>query len=171
MAVRNIVQRGDLILQKKSRPVEKFDERLGQLIDDMKETLIQADGAGLAAVQVGVLRRVCIVDSLCKENTSAREFLELVNPEIVKEDGQQENEEGCLSVPEERGITRRPAAVQLKAQDRHGNWHIYSGKDIKARAFCHEIDHMNGILFTDRVIRSVHPRNGKQTGRNTQRRR
>ncbi|MDR1805258.1 MAG: peptide deformylase [Clostridium sp.] len=154
MALREIVQLGDPILNKTSRPVEKFDERLAQLIDDMKETLKKADGAGLAAVQVGVLRRVCVVDNDGKKGRSSGNYLELVNPEIIFEEGIQEDEEGCLSVPNAQGITRRPALVHVRAQDRNGKWHIYYGDGIKARAFCHEIDHMDGILFTSRVIRS-----------------
>ncbi|MDR3343995.1 MAG: peptide deformylase [Oscillospiraceae bacterium] len=153
MAIRTIVQLGDTILNKRSRPVEKFDDRLAQLLDDMKDTLKKADGAGLAAVQVGVLRRVCVIDVECKKGHSAGEFLELINPEIVKEDGTQEEEEGCLSLPGEQGITRRPAVVHVRAQDRHGKWHIHYGEGIKARAFCHELDHMDGVLFTQRVIR------------------
>jgi len=153
MAIRNIIQAGDPILNKKSRNVESFDERLALLIDDMKETLRKADGAGLAAVQVGVLRRVCIIDAECKDSRSASAFLELINPEIVKAEGVQEKEEGCLSVPGKQGITSRPAIVHVRAQDRNGKWHVYYGEDVKARAFCHEIDHMDGILFTERVIR------------------
>jgi peptide deformylase len=153
MAIRTIVQLGDPILNKKSRPVESFDERLAQLLDDMKETLKKADGAGLAAVQVGVLRRICVIDTTCEKGRSSGEFLELVNPEIVKEEGVQEADEGCLSIPGEQGLTRRPAIVHVRAQDRHGKWHVHYGENIKARAFCHEIDHMDGVLFTQRLIR------------------
>ena len=155
MAIRNIIQFGDPILNKKSRPVENFDERLALLIDDMKETLKKADGAGLAAVQVGVLRRVCIIDAECKKGKGTTEFLELINPEIIKEEGVQEKEEGCLSVLGEQGITCRPAVVHVRAQDRNGKWHIHYGEDVTARAFCHELDHMDGVLFTERIIRKV----------------
>ncbi|MDR0884183.1 MAG: peptide deformylase [Oscillospiraceae bacterium] len=145
MAIRNIVQLGDPILTKASRPVKNFDDRLAQLLDDMRDTLKKADGAGLAAVQVGVLRRVCIVDA-------GGETLELVNPEILKQEGEQVEEEGCLSLPGKQGKTRRPALVDIRAQDRAGKWHIHRGEGVKARAFCHEIDHLDGILFTQRVI-------------------
>lgn len=146
MALRNIVKIGDPILNKKSRVVEKFDERLFTLIDDMRETLKDANGAGLAAVQVGVLKRVVLVDA-------GDGIMELINPTILKEEGVQESEEGCLSLPGEWGVTRRPKKVQIKAQDRNGDWHIYTGEDLKAKAFCHEIDHLDGILFTSHVIR------------------
>jgi peptide deformylase len=151
MAIRKIVQIEDPILKRQSRPVEKFDERLWQLLDDMKETLKKADGAGLAAVQVGVLRRVCVIDGKCQPGASSGEFIEVINPEIVKEDGVQEEEEGCLSLPGKQGITRRPAVVHMRAQDRYGKWHVHYGEGLKARAFCHEIDHMDGILFTERL--------------------
>lgn len=148
MALRTIIMDSDPILQKKSRPVEVFDSRLAALIDDMKDTLRHAQGVGLAAVQVGVLRRVVVVDN-------GSELLELVNPELVETTGNQEQQEGCLSLPGVTGITRRPARVKVKAQDRHGKWHIYSGEDLVARCFCHELDHLDGILFTSRVVRAV----------------
>ena len=150
MGYREIVKIGDPILNKKSRPVEVFDGKLSALIDDMRETLYKAQGCGLAAVQVGVLRRVVVMD--CGDG-----FIELVNPEIVSSDGRQEVQEACLSVPNEHGITVRPATVRVKAQDRTGKWHVYKGTDLKARCFCHEIDHLDGILFTQRVIRKENP--------------
>ena len=151
MATRNIVKVGDDILRKKSRPVEKFDKRLWQLLDDMKETMYLANGVGLAAVQVGVLRRVVVLD--CSQDRS--DYLELINPEIIDTEGEQREQEGCLSLPGECGITLRPAVVRVKAQDREGNWCVYKGEGLKARCFCHEIDHLDGILFTDREIKDV----------------
>ncbi len=151
MATRNIVKVGDDILRKKSRPVEKFDKRLWQLLDDMKETMYLANGVGLAAVQVGVLRRVVVLD--CSQDRS--DYLELINPEIIDTEGEQREQEGCLSLPGECGITLRPAVVRVKAQDRDGNWCVYKGEGLKARCFCHEIDHLDGILFTDREIKDV----------------
>ena len=112
----------------------------------MKETMYKADGVGLAAVQVGVLRRAVVID--CGDG-----FLELINPEIIKTSGRQKETEGCLSLPGKSGITLRPSKVKVKAQDRHGEWHEYSGEDLKARCFCHEIDHLDGILFTDKLAR------------------
>lgn len=150
MAVRNIVKTGDPILGKKSRPVEKFDERLWQLLDDMKETMYLADGVGLAAVQVGTLRRVVVLD--CTADRSG--YLELINPEIIETEGEQFETEGCLSFPGESGVTCRPASVKVKAQDRNGKWCVYKGTELKARCFCHEIDHLDGIVFTQRVIKN-----------------
>lgn len=145
MATRNIVTVGDPMLKKHSRVVEKFDDRLAQLIDDMKETMYAADGCGLAAVQVGVLKRVVVVDV-------GDGFMELVNPEITYSDGEQRDSEGCLSVPGESGVTVRPAVVKVKAQDRNGRWQVFKGEGLKARCFCHELDHLDGILFTQRLV-------------------
>lgn len=144
MALRNIVKVGDPILAKKSRPVEKFDDRLHTLLDDMKQTMYSANGVGLAAVQVGVLRRIVVID--CGDG-----YLELVNPEITERSGRQLEEEGCLSLPGESGVTLRPETVKLKAQDRNGKWHVYKAEGLKARCFCHETDHLDGILFTQRL--------------------
>ena len=148
MALRNIVKVGDPILNKKSRVVERFDDRLSVLIDDMFETMYAADGVGLAAVQVGMLKRVVVLDV-------GDGKIELVNPEITLAEGEQEESEGCLSLPGESGITKRPAKVQVKAQDRTGKWHVYTGEGLKARCFCHELDHLEGILFTSKVIRKL----------------
>ncbi|MBR0121374.1 MAG: peptide deformylase [Clostridia bacterium] len=126
MALRNIVKVGDPILNKKSRPVEKFDDRLHTLLDDMKQTMYSANGVGLAAVQVGVLRRIVVID--CGDG-----YIELINPEITERSGQQLEEEGCLSLPGESGITLRPETVKLKAQDRNGKWHVYKADGLKAR--------------------------------------
>ncbi|MBQ6265118.1 MAG: peptide deformylase [Clostridia bacterium] len=144
MALRNIVKVGDPILAKKSRPVEKFDDRLHTLLDDMKQTMYSANGVGLAAVQVGVLRRIVVID--CGDG-----YLELINPEITERSGRQLEEEGCLSLPGESGVTLRPETVRLKAQDRNGKWHVYKAEGLKARCFCHETDHLDGVLFTQRL--------------------
>ncbi len=146
MAIRNIVKNGDDILAKTSRKVEKFDARLLQLLDDMKETMYNANGVGLAAVQVGILRRVVVID--CGDG-----YIELINPEITSSEGTQFAEEGCLSFPGESGVTSRPAVVRVKAQDRNGKWCIYKGVGLKARCFCHELDHLDGVVFTQRVIK------------------
>ena len=146
MAIRNIVKIGDPILAKTSRKVENFDARLWQLLDDMKETMYNANGVGLAAVQVGILRRVVVID--CGDG-----YIELINPEIISSEGSQLAEEGCLSLPGEVGVTNRPAVVRVKAQDRNGKWCIYKGEELKARCFCHELDHLDGIVFTQRVVK------------------
>ena len=146
MAIRNIVKLGDPILSKKSRPVENFDQKLFTLLDDMKDTLYKAQGAGLAAVQVGVLRRVVVMD--CGDG-----YLELINPEIVEKSEEVQREtEGCLSLPGKFGVTERPKKVIVKAQNRDGQWCLYKGTDLKARCFCHEIDHLDGILYTSHVV-------------------
>ena len=146
MALRNIVKEGDSVLRKTSRSVLNFDEKLATLLDDMKETMYKAEGVGLAAPQVGILRRVCIVDI-------GDGLIELVNPVIEEEEGSQEGSEGCLSCPGESGIVVRPMKVTVRAQDRFGNTFRITGEELKARAFCHEIDHLNGILYKDKVIR------------------
>ena len=146
MAVRNIVEKGDPILRKISRSVLNFDEKLATLIDDMIETMHNADGVGLAAPQVGILRRICVIDV-------GDGPIELVNPVIIKEEGEQVGSEGCLSVPGQSGIVKRPMKVTVKAQDRKGNTFEISGEELLARAFCHEIDHLNGFLYVDKVIR------------------
>ena len=149
MAIRNIVTIDDPVLRKKSRPVVNFDEKLWTLLDDMKETLKKADGAGLAAVQVGILRRAVIVD------VGDGKPLELINPEIVETSGEQEGQEGCLSLPGKWGVVRRPEFVKVRAQNRNGQWCMFKGEGLKARCFCHEIDHLDGIVFTDRAKRML----------------
>lgn len=145
MALRNIVKLGDPILNKSSRKVEKFDEKLATLIDDMLETMYHANGVGLAAVQVGMLKRVVVIDI-------GDGPMELVNPEITLKEGEQRESEGCLSLPGKYGVTVRPMKVQVKAQDRNGKWQVFTGEGLKARAFCHEIDHLDGVLFTSHVV-------------------
>lgn len=145
MALRNIVKLGDPILNKTSRKVDKFDDKLAALIDDMLETMYSANGVGLAAVQVGILKRVVVIDI-------GEGPMELVNPEITMKEGEQQESEGCLSLPGKYGVTSRPQKVQVKAQDRNGKWQVFTGEDLKARAFCHEIDHLDGILFTSHLV-------------------
>lgn len=146
MALREIVKFGDDILRKKCRPVTAFDQKLWTLLDDMRDTLKAADGAGLAAPQVGMLRRAVIVDVHDDHGV-----IELINPEIVSTEGTQLGDEGCLSAPGEWGRVERPATVTVKAQDRNGNEFTMTGSGLLARAFCHEIDHLDGVLFTDRI--------------------
>lgn len=144
MAIRNIVQVGDDVLRKKSAPVEAFDGKLAELLDDMKETLAEANGAGLAAPQVGVLRRVFVVD--VKEG-----YYEFVNPVIVKTKGRQVGEEGCLSVRGKYGSVERPRVVEIRAFDRNGRAFTLKAFDFFARALCHEYDHLDGILYIDKA--------------------
>lgn len=151
MALRNIVTVGDPVLTKVCRPVTKFDDRLSQLIDDMIETLHDANGAGLAAPQIGVLRRVVIV------NTEGEDW-ELVNPEIVEvSEEEQTGIEGCLSLPGKYGIVTRPEHVVVRAQDRNGDWYEYEGEDIVARCFLHEIDHLDGHMYTEIAEKMLTP--------------
>jgi peptide deformylase len=148
MATRNIITEGNPTLTKVCRPVTSFDERLATLIDDMKETVVQANGIGLAAPQVGVLRRVVVVDL-------GEEIIELVNPRILEQSGEQDGLEGCLSVPERFGMVKRPNYVKLEAQDRHGDWYEYEGEELIARCFCHELEHLDGHLYTERAYRML----------------
>ena len=141
MALRNIVTEGDSVLTKVSRPVTKFDRRLHVLLDDMTDTLVDAGGVGLAAPQVGVLRRAVVVDT-------GEGILELINPEIIEESGEQTGLEGCLSVPGKYGIVTRPNYVKVRAQDRDGNWFEAEGEELIARCFCHELAHLEGQLYT-----------------------
>ena len=143
MALRNIVTVGDSVLSKVCRPVTKFDNRLSILIDDMIETLEDSNGVGLAAPQVGVLRRVVVVDA------GEDGILELVNPEIIEQSGEQTGLEGCLSVPGKYGIVTRPNVVKVRAQDRKGDWYEYEGEELIARCFCHELAHLEGQLYTE----------------------
>ena len=149
MAILRIVKEGDPMLRKVSRPVEEITPRILTLLDDMTETMHKANGCGLAAVQVGVLRRVVVI-----EDGDGRLY-ELINPRIVAYAGEQEECEGCLSIPGVWGITRRPSAVTVRALDRNGNEVEYTGHGLLARAFCHELDHLDGKLFTDCMIRRV----------------
>ena len=143
MAIRTIVTREDPVLTKVCHPVTKFDDKLADLLDDMKETLAQANGVGLAAPPVGILRRAVIV------TTREGEELELINPEILDQSGEQTGLEGCLSVPGLWGYVTRPQWVKVKAQDRKGNWFEVEGQDLTARCFCHELSHLDGHLYTE----------------------
>ena len=148
MAIRELREKGDEILYKKCKAVVKFDEKLHILLDDMYETMQSRDGVGLAAPQVGILKRAVVIDV-------GDGKIELINPEIVEESGEQTGSEGCLSVPGVFGEVTRPNVVTVKAQDRDGKWFKITGKELLARAFCHEIEHLDGKLFLDRVIRFI----------------
>lgn len=148
MAIREIVKKGDAVLNKKCHPVTQFDDKLRALLDDMGETLRQADGVGLAAPQVGILRQVVVVIN------EDDELIELVNPEIVKTSGEQEGWEGCLSIPGRYGYVKRPMVVRVKAQDRNGVTFEVEDEGLTARCFCHEIDHLSGHLFDELVERT-----------------
>ena len=154
MAIRNILRDGDPSLLKKSRPVTDYNKRLHILLDDMIETLLEANGLGLAAPQVGVLRRaVLIVDTSVESESPEDQIIELINPEFVARSGEQSGSEGCLSLPGVYGIVKRPELIKIKAQDRHGNTFELLKKGLTARAICHEIDHLNGKIFTSLVDR------------------
>ena len=143
MAIRTILTQDDPALSKVCHPVTRFDEKLADLLDDLKETLTQANGMGLAAPQVGILRRVAIV---MLEDES---YLEMVNPEIVAQEGEQAGWEGCLSLPGMWGSVTRPDWVKIRAQDRNGSWFEREGRDLTARCFCHEIGHLDGHMYTE----------------------
>ena len=147
MAIRTILTEGDPKLTKVCHPVTKFDQKLADLLDDMVAPLEASGGVGLAAPQIGILRRAVVVDT-------GEEFLELVNPEVIETSGEQDGIEGCLSVPGKWGYVKRPEWVKVKAQDRSGNWFEVDGKDVPARCFCHELGHLDGHLYvelTDRL--------------------
>ena len=141
MGLRKILTVKEPALHKVCKPVEKFDWRLHKLLDDMRETLIDSNGVGLAAPQVGILRRVVLVDN-------GEEILELVNPTLVETDGEQVGAEGCLSVPGKYGLVKRPYYAKVRAQDRFGDWYEAEGEELIARCFCHELDHLDGIVYT-----------------------
>lgn len=142
MGLRKILTDKDPALHKVCRPVEKFDRKLHKLLDDMAETMLDADGVGLAAPQVGILRRVVVVDT-------GDGILELVNPTILETDGEQTGAEGCLSVPGRYGLVKRPYYAKVRAQDRNGEWFEVEGEELIGRCFCHELDHLDGIVYTD----------------------
>ncbi|MBR3804183.1 MAG: peptide deformylase [Clostridia bacterium] len=148
MAVRRIVEQGDEILRKRSFEVTDFGEKTHQLLDDMYDTLVKADGAGLAAVQVGVLRRIFLVIN----GESVKDgVIEFINPEIISESGSQTGVEGCLSVPGVQGDVTRPYKVTVKYQDRHGDWYKLKAEGFTAKAICHENDHLDGVLYIDKA--------------------
>ncbi|EHN14971.1 MULTISPECIES: peptide deformylase [Clostridium] len=145
MAIRNIRKYGDELLRKKSRKIEKIDDRILTLLEDMAETMYSAEGVGLAAPQVGILKRVVVIDV-------GEGLIKLINPEIIETEGSQKDVEGCLSVPGEQGEVERPYKVKVKALNEKGEEIILEGEELLARAFCHEIDHLDGVLFVDKVI-------------------
>lgn len=151
MATRMILKNGDPQLRKHCHEVTDFNPRLHMLLDDMRQTLAESNGVGLAAPQVGIIRRACIVMETNVPEGEDEYFIELVNPEIVERDGEQEGGEGCLSLPERYGVVKRPNHVKVRAQDRNGNTFEVEGTGLTARCFCHEIDHLDGVLFTDRA--------------------
>ena len=142
MGLRKILTTKDPALHKVCKPMVNFDDRLFRLLEDMRETLIDSGGVGLAAPQVGILRRVVLVDV-------GDEILELINPTLVETDGEQEGAEGCLSVPGKYGLVKRPYWAKVRAQDRNGNWFEAEGEELIARCFCHELDHLDGIIYTE----------------------
>ena len=149
MAKLKIVKFGDPMLRKVSRPVDEITPRIITLLDDMIETMRDADGCGLAAVQVGVLRRIAVIE------VEEGNVIELINPKIIAYAGEQNESEGCLSNPGEYGITKRPKAVTVRAMNRYGEEFEVSGSDLLARAICHECDHLDGKLYTDVQIRKL----------------
>lgn len=142
MGIRKILTDKDPALHKTCKPVTDFNERLWKLLDDMKETLKESGGVGLAAPQVGILRRVVVVDT-------GEEIVELVNPSLLETSGEQYGPEGCLSLPGKYGLVKRPNVASVRAQDRNGNWFALEGEELTARCFCHELDHLDGIMFTE----------------------
>lgn len=145
MAIRKIVTQGDEVLTKKCREVTEFNERLHDLLDDMADTLEESGGVGLAAPQVGVLRRVVLVIN------DEEEIIELINPEIIHTEGEQIGPEGCLSVPGKFGMVTRPNFVRVRAQDRFGEWFEAEGEELTARCFCHELEHLDGHLYVEHI--------------------
>ena len=145
MAIRKIVTQGDEVLTKKCREVTEFNERLHDLLEDMADTLEESGGVGLAAPQVGVLRRVVLVIN------DEEEIIELINPEIIHTEGEQIGPEGCLSVPGKFGMVTRPNFVRVRAQDRFGEWFEAEGEELTARCFCHELEHLDGHLYVEHI--------------------
>ncbi len=150
MAIRSIVKVGDDVLSKKCRTVEKIDDRIITLLDDMIDTLYDSGGVGLAAPQVGILKRIAVIDI-------GDGLIELINPEIIAQEGTQNDLEGCLSLPGKWGYVERPNKVTVSAMDREGDVYEYEGEGLLARAFCHEIEHLDGILFSSHVTEFVEP--------------
>ena len=142
MGLRKILTAKEPALHKVCKPVTNFDKKLHKLLDDMRETLIDANGVGLAAPQVGILRRVVLVDV-------GDEIIELINPTLLETDGEQYGAEGCLSVPGKYGLVKRPNVAKVRAQDRYGEWYEVEGEELIARCFCHELDHLDGIVYTE----------------------
>ena len=149
MGLRKILTDKDPALHKVCKPVTNFDSKLFKLLDDMRDTLIESGGVGLAAPQVGILRRVVLVDVGEEDN----EIIEFINPEMVETDGEQYGPEGCLSVPGKYGLVKRPYYAKVRAQDRNGDWFEAEGEELIARCFCHELDHLDGIVYTEKMDR------------------
>jgi len=145
MGLRKILTDKDPALHKVCKPVTNFDSKLFKLLDDMRDTLIESHGVGLAAPQVGILRRVVLVDVGMEDN----EIVEFINPEMIETDGEQYGAEGCLSVPGKYGLVKRPMYAKVRAQDRNGDWFEAEGEELIARCFCHELDHLDGIVYTE----------------------
>ena len=150
MGLRKILNDTEPALHKVCKPVEQFDKKLHALLKDMEDTLIESGGVGLAAPQVGILRRVVLVDT-------GDEILELINPSLLETDGEQVGPEGCLSVPGKYGLVKRPYYAKVRAQDRDGNWFEAEGEELIARCFCHELDHLDGIIYTEVMERYLTP--------------
>lgn len=148
MALRKIVVQGEDCLNKVCRPVTEFNRRLHLLMDDLLDTLSEAGGAGLAAPQVGILRRACVV-----MDDDTEEYIELINPSIIAQSGEQTGPEGCLSVPGKWGLVTRPNYVRVRAQDRDGKWFEVEGEGLTARCYCHELEHLDGHLYTEHIDR------------------
>ena len=151
MSLRNVVIEGDPILRKKSRPIEEITPRILKLLDDMADTMYKAEGVGLAAPQVGILRRIAVVD--VTEDHSG--LLEMVNPEIIEREGEQTGREGCLSVPGRQGVVTRPMKIKARFQDRNGDTYEIETEGFEARAICHELDHLDGTLYIDVMDREL----------------
>lgn len=160
LAIRTILKKGEDVLEKHCRKVEKFDDRLHQLIDDMRDTLIESGGVGLAAPQVGILRRVVLVIDIYKD---PEEVIELVNPEVIETRGEHQMVEGCLSLPGVFGYVTRPEWAKIRAQDRNGNWFEREGENVVAQCFCHETEHLDGHLFTEKVTEYIDPEEMEQS--------
>ncbi|MGM9629798.1 peptide deformylase [Butyricicoccus sp.] len=153
MPVRQILTDPDPVLYKKCHPVTKFDKRLASLLEDMAQTMLAANGVGLAGPQIGMVRRVCVV----LDTNNDDKIIELINPEVIATEGSQTGSEGCLSFPDKFGIVTRPNVVTVRAQDRNGEWFTVTGQGLTARAFLHEIDHLDGHVFTEKVTQFIEP--------------
>ncbi len=149
MALLNIMKEGEPVLRKTSKPVTEITDRIITLLDDMKDTLIKAGGVGLAAAQVGILRRIFIIDD---DPDGKHNIIEFINPKIIKTEGHQEEAEGCLSIPGKWGVTSRPLTVTIEATNRKGETFTYTGTALYGRCLCHENDHLDGILYIDNAI-------------------
>ena len=155
MALRNIRQMGDDMLKKKCREVKEMTPKLKQLVEDMLDTMYDGNGVGLAAPQVGILRRIAVVETNHAEDEEDS-FLELVNPEIIASSGEQTDTEGCLSLPGKAGVVTRPYYVKIEAWDEDMEWYEMEAEDLLARAFCHEIDHLDGHMYVEKIEGPLH---------------